>query len=143
LFVLPSGSTDNGTRVAFNDIHFSVLCFNNSNGDVIMCARILKSKKDISQVPANIKLGIDRTIKISNGQSKYNTVEVNLRKDVMIGGPTYTYLGKTNPCFIGYSANASFTSQVLAEMLAVFDSCNLFDCDNEKSPLLLINNHHS
>jgi hypothetical protein len=55
LFILPSGLSETGVRGACTDIHFSVLCFNNANGDAIMCAIILKSMKDIADIPANIK----------------------------------------------------------------------------------------
>jgi hypothetical protein len=143
LFGLPPGLTENGVKGACTDIHFSVLCFNNVYGDAIMCAIILKSKKDVSQVPANIKLGIDRTIKRNSGESKINTIEVNLQNEVMIGGPPCTYLGKTIPCYIGCFDNARITSKIFAEMLEVLDSCNIFDRDNGTTPFLLLDGHHS
>jgi hypothetical protein len=143
LFVLPSGSTDTGVKGACTDIHFSVLCFNNACGDAIMCSIILKSMKDIDKIPANVKLGIDRTIDLSNGESQLNIIEANLQNGVMKGGPTCTYRGKTIPCFIGCSPNASITSQMLAEMLMELDKSDIFDREDGSTPFLLLDGHHS
>jgi hypothetical protein len=66
LFVLSSDSTDSGVRGSCTDIHFSVLCFNNAEGEPILCSIILKSMKDISQFPSNVKLGTDRSMDISS-----------------------------------------------------------------------------
>jgi hypothetical protein len=143
LFVLPTGSSDTGIKGACTDIHFSVLCFNNANGDAVMCAIILKSNKDISKIPDNIKLGIDRTIAITHGETKMNTIEANLENDVMIGGPSCTYNGKLIPCFIGCSPNASITSLMLAEMLQELDKSDIFDREDGSTPFLLLDGHHS
>jgi hypothetical protein len=75
--------------------------------------------KDISNIHANIKLGIGRTIEIGSGESQFNTINANLLNEVMIGGATCTHEGKEIPCFIGCSPNASNTSQMLANMLEV------------------------
>jgi hypothetical protein len=53
-----------------------------------MCAIVLKSMKNLSQIPANIKLGIDWTIKIVHGDSRIHTINAMLENEVMIGGPT-------------------------------------------------------
>jgi hypothetical protein len=100
---------------------------NNSQSDAIMCAIIVKSIKNIPQIPAKIKLGIDRKINIANGDSKMTVIEENLLNDVIIGGPTCTYQGNTIPCFIGYSTNSSIALQMLANMLEVLDTSCIFD----------------
>jgi hypothetical protein len=43
IFVLPTGSSDTGVKGACTDTHVSVLCFNNANGDALMCVIILNS----------------------------------------------------------------------------------------------------
>jgi hypothetical protein len=143
LFVLPAGATESGVKGACTDIHFSVLCFNNANGDAVMCAIILKSKKDIADIPANIKLGIDRSIEIATGESRLETIQANLRNDVMIGGPKCTYKDKIIPCFVGASPNASITSQMLADMLGVLDNSGVFNREDGSTPFLLLDGHHS
>jgi hypothetical protein len=140
---LPVGSTENGVRGACTDIHFLVLCFNNADGDAIMCATILKSNMDINQIPANVILGIDWTIEMNYGESKLNTIEINLQNKVIIGGPKCTYLGKSIACFIGCSNNASSTSQMLANMLKELDAYNIFERENGMTPFLLLDGHHS
>jgi hypothetical protein len=74
LFVLPSRTLETDVKGACSNIHFSVLCFNNASNDAIKCAIILKSMKDISSIPANIRLGIDRTIKIASDESQFNKI---------------------------------------------------------------------
>jgi hypothetical protein len=126
LFVLPTTSSVNGVKGACTDIHFIVLCFNNANEEALMWAIILKLMNDISQTPVNIKLGIDRTIKIPNEETKFDSIQANLENDVMKGGPRCTYNSKVIPCFIGCSPNSKITSQMLAEMLEHFDSYDVF-----------------
>jgi hypothetical protein len=74
LFVLSSGVADSGIRGLCTDIHFSVLCFNNSEGDAIFCAIILKLIKHILAHPANVKLGIYRTVEIANGETRFDFI---------------------------------------------------------------------
>jgi hypothetical protein len=117
-FVLSSGVADSGIKGWCTDIHVSVLCFKNSEGDPILCAIILKSMKEMSALPANLNLGIDRTVKIANGETRFDFIEANLKNVVMIGGPTCFYKNKVIPCYVGCSPNASITSKMLANMLA-------------------------
>jgi hypothetical protein len=73
LFVLSSWAVDSGVSGLCTDIHFSVLCFKNAEGDPIMFSIILKSMKEIFQLSANVRLGIDWSIEIgeNNGESKF------------------------------------------------------------------------
>jgi hypothetical protein len=143
LFLLPTGASETGVKNACTNIHFSVLCFNNALGDAIMCSIILKLMKDVSKIPENIILGIDRTINIENGESKLHLIEANLKNIVMLGGPTCTYQGKIIPYFIGCSPNASNTSQMLAEILEELDKSKSFDRENSSAPFLILGRHHS
>jgi hypothetical protein len=143
LFVWPSGSTENGVRGACTNIHFSVSCFKNTNGDAIMFAIIVHLMKDFTQLPANVKEGIDRTIKIDKDELKLKTMKVNLQNEFIFGGPTCTYLGNKIPCFTGCSPNAIITSQMLAIMLEVLDTSNILDCDNGTTSFLLLDGNHS
>jgi hypothetical protein len=90
-----------------------------------------------------VKLRIDCTITIANGESQLNTIEENLRNNVMVGGPTCTYLSKIILCFIGASPNASITSQMLEEMLEELDKSKIFDREDGSTPFLLLDGHHS
>jgi hypothetical protein len=51
--------------------------------------------KEISQLPANVRLGNDRSIEIgeNNGESKFEFIESNFNNGVMRGGPS-VYLQK-------------------------------------------------
>jgi hypothetical protein len=69
-------------------------------------------------------MGIDCTIKIANGESQLNIIKANLKNIVMIGRH---YQGHILPCFIGYSPDASITSQMLDNMLEVLDKSDIFD----------------
>jgi hypothetical protein len=142
LFVLPSVASETGVKGACSDIHVSVLCFNNADGEANMCAIILKSMKDISQFPTNTKLGIDWTIEIANGETHLNAIEANLYNNVLAGGSICTYQGKTIPCFIGCSPNSIITSEMLAKMLEVLDKSEIFDRENSSTPFLLLDGHH-
>jgi hypothetical protein len=59
LFVLPCEKCEFGIVGSVTDIHFSVLCFNNALGTPLMCAVILKSDRNICDLPISWKLGID------------------------------------------------------------------------------------
>jgi hypothetical protein len=145
MFVLPNEAVECGVRGSCTDIHFRVLCFNNANGEPIMCSIILKSIKEVNQLPASVKLGIDRSIEIDieNGQSQIEVIENNLNNNVMIGGPSCTYKGKEIPCFVGCSPNSSITSQMLADMLALIDSSGACNCDGGLTSFRLLDGHHS
>jgi hypothetical protein len=60
----------------------------------------------------------------------------------MCGGPVCTYLGKKIPCFVGCSPKACITSTMLAAMLEIIDSHEVFD-RSEGTPVLLLDGHHS
>jgi hypothetical protein len=61
----------------------------------------------------------------------------------MIGGPVCTYKNKEIPCFVGCSPIASITLQMLADMLEQINSFGVFDRENESTPFLLLDGHHS
>jgi hypothetical protein len=61
----------------------------------------------------------------------------------MQGGPTCEYNGKTVPCFVGSSPNASITSQLLADMLKFMDDLQLFHRDDGHLPFILLDGHPS
>jgi hypothetical protein len=88
-------------------------------------------------------VGIDRSIEIATGESRLETIQANLRNDVMIGGPKCTYKDKIIPCFVGASPNASITSQMLADMLGVLDNSGVFNHEDGSTPFLLLDGHHS
>jgi hypothetical protein len=76
--VLSSEANDSGVRRSCTNIHFSVFCFNNAEGEPLLCTIIHKSMKDISQLSSNLKLGIDRTIDITNEGTRLEVINANL-----------------------------------------------------------------
>jgi hypothetical protein len=100
-------------------------------GEAIMCTLIFKSELEISKIPVSWKTGINITAS--------NVYDM---KQVMKGGPTCTYHGKTIPCFYGASPNASITADSLVLMLKFLDMLNVFDCSICR-PFLLLGGHHS
>jgi hypothetical protein len=120
-----------------------VLCFNNAEREPILCSIILKSRKDISQLPSNVKLGIDQSMDITSKGTSLEVFEATLKNDVMIGGPNCTYKGIEIPCFVGYLPNASITSQMLASILEVINQSGVFDREDGSPPFLLLDGHNS
>jgi hypothetical protein len=113
-------------------------------GEPVMCAVILKSNKDISEIPLSWKMGIDIRKEVNTGQTQYELFEGNMTdKGAMAGGPKCTYNGKTIPCFFGASSKASITSEMLAKMLETIDTFGIYDRSTGCRPVLLLDGHHS
>ena len=144
LHVMPKGATESGVIGSTTDIHFSVLCFTSGSGQPIMCAVILKSNKDISELPDTWKLGIDIRKTMVEGENELNIFTNNFGENKGIpGGPRCTYNGKLVPCFVGCSPKASITSELLKQMLEQMDRYMLFDRTEGKMPFLLLDGHQS
>jgi hypothetical protein len=144
LFVLPCHGVGESGRVgATTDIHFTVLCFTSAVGDPVMAAVILKSSKNIADIPISWKLGIDVT-KVIDGTTTYELFDANYGEGKTLpSGPTCMYNGKNLPCFVGCSPCASITSEMLAAMLEEMDKREVFDCSNGILPTLLLDRHQS
>lgn len=144
LYVLPRGCSEGGTVGASSDIHFTVMCFTSGSGKPIMCAIILKSNKDSTQLPINWRFGIDIRKDLIDGSSEVEIFEKNCKEgQAMEGGPTCFFNGEKIPCFVGSSPKASITSDLLKKMLEKLDSKNIFDRSNGMMPFLLLDGHHS
>lgn len=62
----------------------------------------------------------------------------------MAGGPVCTFNGKTLPCFVCASPNASITSDLLVKMLQFIDDSGAFPLNGPNDfPFLLLDGHHS
>jgi hypothetical protein len=109
-----------------SNIHYTVLCFLNVLGVLILCAVILKSKKNPTDIPISWKLGIDITKDIKTGRADCEIMQNNFG-DAMLGGPRCTYKGKEFPCFVGCSESVGITSEMLAAMLEQIDLQNVFN----------------
>jgi hypothetical protein len=144
LFVLPVDSAEAGVTGVCTDLHFTVLCFTSGTGEPVLCAVILKSEKDIKDIPISWKLGIDIRRDIISGETDYEVLAQNVGNNkAMHGGPRCTFNGKTLPCFVGTSPKASITSQLLVEMLKCLDEARLFDRSTGHMPFLLLDGHQS
>jgi hypothetical protein len=121
-----------------------VHCFTSAVGDPVLCAVILKSTKDIQDIPLNWKLGIDVRKEVLTGETTVETFEQNYGENkACAGGPSCYYNGIKIPCFVGSSPKASITSKMLMEMLKLLDDLNVYDRSNGKLPVLILDGHHS
>jgi hypothetical protein len=150
MFALSREGDDLGVVGVTTDIPFTVLCFTSCIGEPIHCGVILKSSKDIKDIPISWKLGIDIRKDIETGRTTYETFELNYGLDFsedisIVGGPKCIYNGKVLPYFrsVGCSTNASITSEILAGMIASIDKQNVFDRSTWKLPVLLLDGHQS
>lgn len=144
LYVLSAEEKDGGKVGATTDIHFTVLCFTNGNRTPLMCAVILKSSKDINKIPLSWKFGIDIRKNLIDNTSEVEILKSNCSEgQAMCGGPKSYFNGKEIPCFVGASPKASITSELLAKMLEVLDSHQLFDRSDGSLPFLLLDGHQS
>jgi hypothetical protein len=150
LFVLPVDGEEFGVCGVTTDMHFTVLCFTSGLGDPVMCAVILKSNKEPSELPIAWKLGIDIRKDIASGETTYELIKANYgEENAMAGGPKCTYQGKEIPCFVGCSPKASITSEMLAAMVSIIDQNGVYDrtklnANNKPiQPVLLLDGHQS
>jgi hypothetical protein len=144
-FILPKECTGKtGLTGSVTDIHFTLLCFTSGKGEPIMCAVILKSEKQVNEIPCSWRFRIDITKNIHTTGSSADVLYNNTGNgSAMSGGPTCHFNGKEIPCFVCTSPKASITSQLLADMLQFMDSFNIFDRSNNNRPFLLLGGHHS
>jgi hypothetical protein len=57
------------------ELYFTVLCFTNGLGVPVMCAVILKSTKEIAEIPLSWRLGIDIRKEAASGESEVQLFE--------------------------------------------------------------------
>jgi hypothetical protein len=146
MFLLPCEDAESGISGAVTDMHFSVLCFTSGTGEPVLCAVILKSNKDIVDIPINWRLGIDLTKNVEEERMEADLFESNQGESkLMPGGPKCTYMGKDIPCFVGSSPNACITPEMLAGMLKTIDDRKIFEGTREsgRKPFLLLDGHQS
>jgi hypothetical protein len=142
--ILPADGSSMGTIGSSTDMHFTVLPFISGTGEAVLCAVILKSEKDVGDIPLNWIYGVDVTKPFEPSENEEEQYDKNVGEDKIIhGGPTCIYNGKRIPCYVCTSPKASITSQHLADMLEYIDSFNLFDRSDGKKPFLLLDGHHS
>jgi hypothetical protein len=143
-YIMGVNQIEGGRTGVVSDIHFTVLAFTSGTGHAIMCAIIMKSEKNVADLPISWKLGIDITKEIETGETLLEVYDNNMQNGVSIGGPKCTYLGKTIPTFVCSSPNASITSELLAKMLCTIDEARVFERNDEVGiPFLLLDGHHS
>jgi len=151
--IVPVDDPDARMTGATTDIHFTVLVFQAATGEPVLVAVILKSNKTSNDVDVNWKLGIDwlalrdlGLLDVEAEASLDKTMDVLscYGKDIMPGGPSCTFRGKTIPCFVATSPKASITSILLKQMLQHIDSYGIYDRAGEKRlPALILDGHHS
>ena len=145
-YVVGMEQGETGRQGAANDIHFTTLVFQSATGEPVLCGVILKSNRDYaSQLPLTTTLGFDVTKSIKEGEGTSDTLLLNMEEGgPMQGGPTCSFRGRTLPCFVSCSKNASITSQILTDMLAFIDKHKVYNRTNtSKRPFLILDGHHS
>jgi hypothetical protein len=116
-FIVPKVDSECGAPTSETaDIHFTVLPFISGTGEAVMCTIIFKSKQDVSKIPISWKPGIGITCE-----------NIEDTANVMQGGPTCIFQGKTIPCFFGTSPKASITTTLLMKMLKYFDRLGVYN----------------
>jgi hypothetical protein len=144
LYVLPRDKTEGGLLGITSDNHFTVMCFTSGTGKPVMCSIILKSNKDIKDVPIQWKWGFDVMRDPKTGETKFDLFRNNCGENkAMSGGPKCFFNGQTIPCFVCCTPNASISSELLAGMLKTIDSYGVFNRSNGAMPFLLLDGHFS
>jgi hypothetical protein len=105
----------------------------------------LKVRKNIEGIPLSGRFGIDitKTLEHMEGEDIEPFMKNAGLGTAIAGGPTCCFQGKTIPCFVCTSLNASISSQRLADMLKFIDSYHIFDRSNGKKPFLVLDGDHS
>lgn len=144
-FIIPRDAvTNTGCLGSTTDLHFTVLCFTAGTGEPVMCAVIFKSEQDVSKIPMSWKMGINIKNNLRAGGNNAEMFALNEGEgNAMEGGPKCYFNGIVIPTFIGTSPKASITSTMLADMLRMLDTLNIFDRSTGKLPFLLLDGHHS
>jgi hypothetical protein len=146
-YIMGYGQNKGGRTSVTLDIHFTVhlrLLWALGTRDVVMCVIIMRSEKDVTDLPMSWTLGIDVSKEMHTGKTTLETYNLNYKNGALIGGPKCVYLGKTIPSFVCSAPNAPITSELLVEMLSTIDRSGIFSISEEEGvPFLLFNGHHS
>jgi hypothetical protein len=145
MFVLPCDlGQQGGHNGAITDLHFTVLCFTSALRDPVLCSIILKSNKEISDIPLNWKTGIDICKNVVTGEKRINTLEENYSEGkACTGGPVCKYNDKEIPCFVGCSPKVLITLEILAEMLKLINELKVYNQSKGVQPVLVLDGHQS
>lgn len=126
------------------EMKFSVYCFTNGIGKVVLCAIILMSDKDVMDIPLSVRWGVDTLQPLHEGQTELELFERNCGPgQAMQGGPLCSYMGKEVNCFVGASSDGKLNSQLLLDILRDFDEIELFNRSSSLRPFLLLDGHSS
>jgi hypothetical protein len=143
--VLGVDQQEGGRLSVTTDLHFAILAFTSGTGEAIMCAVILKSEKEMKDIPVSWTMGIDILKDVVTGETDVQTYNLNVKNGVTSGGPKCRFQGKDISTFVCCSPNASITSDLLAQMLKAIDSHDVFRRANLDggTPFLLLDGHGS
>lgn len=145
MFVVSVDQQETGRNGSVTDIHFTVLPFISGTGEAVLCAIVLKSEKDIKDIPIKWKYGIDITKDVIENECDIKMLELNSGEGkAMSGGPVCRFNGKNLPCFVCTTPKSSITTELLIKMLEYMDNTNIFPRTNENDkPFLLLDGHQS
>ena len=108
-----------------------------------MCAIILKSMKDVKDIPLTITQGIDITKEMHHDDDVLELLRKNKESGALEGGPKCYFNNKEISTFVCSSPNASITSELLRDMIKMMDSYPIFDRSTGIQPFLLADGHGS
>jgi hypothetical protein len=88
----------------------------------VLCAAILKSTKDIVNVPMSWKIGINIRNDFLTGETRFETFQANYSEGKASScGPKCKFNNKEISHLVGYSPKDSITSEMLAKILKIVD----------------------
>ena len=134
------------------DIHYTVLGLTAANGEPVCCVAILPSKA--ATIPSSWVTGINIAAFVDGDEDEDICGEIALsptvleeffEKNVFVGGPTCTFLGKEIPCLVKISPHGGIDADILVDILRHLDQLELFKHTRQQGhkPFLLVDGHQS
>lgn len=143
-FVVSVDQIERGRSGTTTDLHFTVLPFIAGTGEAVMCALVMKSEKDIKDIPIQWRYGIDIRKNVAEREDSVEMFEINQGEGKSLaGGPTCRFNGKDVPCFVCATPKSSITTDLLIKMLTYIDKKGLFPRVSNERPFLLLDGHQS
>jgi hypothetical protein len=128
---------------------FTVYCFHDANGKVVLCTVIFKSDLPVDELPLTTRWGLDISKPLIGDDDDDESTDIELLFDqncgpnqAMRGGPCCYYNGIDIPCVVGTSASGVMTSDVLLEVCTLLDNLKVYDRSTGSKPFLLLDGHN-
>jgi hypothetical protein len=116
-YVMGAKQVEGGRTGVVSDIHFTVLAFTSVTGHAIMCAIIMKSDKDVADLPISWKLGIYISAEVQTKETLLEVYNNNQQTGLSIGRTKCTY-----PIIYGKSVLESHTQPTCGNLTTAANS---------------------